>query len=251
MNYTLKQKNIFLNDNGVTLLNGQEKRTVPWKEISYTVEKKSYEIYYSSKGKIEYALKEIYKFYKGEEFLFCLDTSIDKDEIIKSIKVNFIDTNTIKKIIKYIDGQETIELRYIKGALTGYIMLVIMYIAAFIMIGLLKSLDLEIDFKWAIPTIIVLSVPLAIISIIKEIAQKNTKVYLIKGNGIGIEKGGQQLFYSFKEIDEGVTECYLCKETVDNKIRLYKDNKKILEVTNSYSGFYEFLDELKLERIIK
>ena len=252
MNYLLKNQNIYLDEKGVKVLDAFEETIIPWESVSYAVEQKHYVSRTSSRGRaVAYALKKVYKFYNGDKFLFYIDTYFENKEILNSIKENFIDTKIIKEKKDYVDGQEVIKLSYNNNTIIEIIVIILCYILVGVMIAIMSSWDYKIEGPMTVAAIMIMSIPFAYFYIKTELNQKNQKVFLIKGKGIQIEKAGKKTFYKFSEIDEGVAECYILEETVDNKIRLYKNKEKILVVTNSNNGFYEFLDELKSERIIK
>lgn len=86
---------------------------------------------------------------------------------------------------------------------------------------------------------------------LESLTQVIQKIYYIKKDGFYIVSFGNRKFYSFSEITSMKVKKYASVEPVDRIAWIYIDDKKILTITNETFGFYDLIDELKLERIIK
>ena len=80
----------------------------------------------------------------------------------------------------------------------------------------------------------------------RELIQYNRKVYVVKDKGFYILTKDEKKFYKFSEIDTVEVESYFARDDIEYVMTIYNnDNEKIIVLTNSNFGFYEFLDMLK------
>lgn len=71
------------------------------------------------------------------------------------------------------------------------------------------------------------------------------KIYFIENKGFYRVRFGKANYYEFADIDRCIVKGYLFKQRTAYKAKIYKDGLKVLTVTNSFRGFYNFLDEMQ------
>lgn len=71
------------------------------------------------------------------------------------------------------------------------------------------------------------------------------KIYFIENKGFYRVRFGKVDYYEFSDIDKCIVKGYLFDQRTVYKAKIYKDGGKVLTVTNSFRGFYDFLDEIQ------
>lgn len=233
-----------VNNDGIKYIKNKLETLYSFEELLVKKENRKYfkSISYGSPYCRRLGIRTEYDFFKDGQYLFTLDETNHK-EVIDFLK------DKIKIDDGFINGEKIIELKPKIGDIASYIgaiLITILGIIGFILISNILKEDFKIMF-----VVLGIAVILELYYMIREIKQFNQKVCWIKDKGFYVEKKGIKNFYKFNEIDRGETECYFVQETVDHTIRLYKNNENILELTNSSQGFYDFLEELKIRKIIE
>lgn len=214
-------------------------------ELSIRKVKKHYSKNTSSKAMYfrHYKIKEEYIFFSEENKIFKLVEDELKGKAKKVIDLA-IKQNRLKTKKENIDGEDVIELKTNLNSLffNLLIFLLLTLLIIPIVIGLQASFNIVV-FIFCIVWII-LDIYYCI-CLMKDIIQALQKVYYVENQGFYKSIFGFREYYDFKDIDDWKTTKYLCIEPVEYKLNLYKDNKKILTLTNSKIGFYNFFDEVK------
>lgn len=218
-----------------------------WSDLTYTKIKKHHTIP-MGKYRCRYLIKDVYSFYKDEKKLFNVSNIEDKS-FIKFIE-ELIATNVLKEKKVIFNCEEVLEIKPDKSKKMS--LDIEMYgVMAFWLILLFAALFAPFNGMWTLLLLYTIALLFQYRYFKHEYEQLKQKMYVVKDKGFYIVKNEQNVFYKFNEIDKAETECYLVPESVDNKLRIYKDNQELIILTNLSDGFYDFIDILKERRIIK
>lgn len=247
--FGIPQECITINEDGVLIKSKRKVKKYFWNELLYKIEWKKYYIHNRfSKNKIEIVKK--YVFLKDKKTIFTVDNKAD----MKFIQDNIILKNKVDKKKTIINGEDVIIVKPKKRIVLDIYFVILIHFCAIILIlncvikvnniDDIVSVLLSLSILWGI----ILS---QLYRMIKEWKQIGLTLYLVRNKGIYIDKKGYKKFYEFKELDKVETDTYIFSEEVVHTIFFYKDNKKILVLTNICTGFYELLEELKYLNMIK
>lgn len=207
------------------------KKRVPKKSISGSYSRRKCEIKneytFSSEGRKLFILKE-------EEFL----------PAAKAVLESAVRNNKVKEDKKIVNGEEVIELKPSLTLLFGYLFIFVLlsFLVIVIFAGLASSFQEEIFF---VNLIFVAFDIYYLICVIKELEQIVQKVYFVENQGFYKVVFGNREYYDFKDIDSCIFKRYLSDPDTEYKAILYKNDEKILTITNSNNGFYDFIDEIR------
>ena len=244
------EKIVFSND-GIKYTNiFNRESTDTWENISYTKQKKQY---FKSTGRTTISTRYqiiteyIFKMKNGKKI--CLNES-EFLPAAKNIFETAVRKNKIKEEKDVIDGEEVKVLKTSPISFFMYlfvsILLTFLNIAFFV--GLASSFKIEI----LLVCLIFLCVDIYFIkNVLIELKQLIQKIYFIENYGFYKVIFKNKKFYEFKDIDKCIMKRYRAIQSIENKATLYKDNKKVLQITNSNKGFYEFIDEIRYKEIDK
>lgn len=245
----INQKIIFSNE-GITFRDFLSQENIcSWDDISYKrlkkrVPKKTISgSYYRRKCEI----KNEYTFFSEGRKLFILK----EEEFLPAAKTIFesaVRNNRVKEDKKIVNGEEVTELKPSLTLLFGYLFMLVMlsFLVLVIFAGLSSSFHEEIFF---VNLIFVAFDIYYLVCVIKELEQIVQKVYFIENQGFYKVVFGNNEYYDFKDIDSCIFKRYLSDSDTEYKAILYKNDEKILTITNSNSGFYDFIDEIRNKEI--
>lgn len=245
----ISQECITINEDGVLIKSKRKVKKYFWNELLYKIEWKKYYIFNKfSKNKIEIVKK--YVFLKDKKTIFTVYNKAD----MKFIQDNIILKNKVDKKKTIINGEDVIIVKPKKRIVLDIYFVILIHFCAIILI--LNRVIKVNNIDDIISILLLLSILWGILlsqlyRMIKEWKQIGLTLYLVRNKGIYIDKKGYKKFYEFKELDKVETDTYIFSEEVVHTIFFYKDNKKILVLTNICTGFYELLEELKYLNMIK
>ena len=209
-----------------------------WEDITYKKERVHFII-----SRNKHIIKTHYTFFKNENKLFVINDREDRDKL-KFINEKLINTGILKEHKTIVDGEEVLEVRPNKSLLIDLFAVIVssLFLLAFALVGVLFE-NGDHGFTLAI---YIISIPFQMKWYRRELIQYNRKVYVVKDKGFYILTKDEKKFYKFSEIDTVEVESYFARDDIDYVMTIYNnDNEKIIVLTNSNFGFYEFLDMLK------
>lgn len=246
--YILKYVNekILISEYGIEYSNFlKNTKEFSWSELSFKKIKKHYQIGNSkSMYYRRYEIREEYKlFFEGKQII-----NLTKEDLYghpKELLDIAIKNKKIQEEKDIFEGEETFKL---KTKLFPFCFN--LFVVIYLIINLIPiTIGLFIDFALEILLVYGMLLFIALYYLyltIEEGIQLLQKVYYIKDKGFYKVFLGKKEYYDFKEIDRVKTKKYRCLEsTIEYKIELYKEKKKILTLKNSKIGFYNFFDEIK------
>lgn len=247
----INQKIIF-SDEGVTFIDFLNQENIySWNDISYKRLKKQFpkKTMSGSYYRRKYEIKNEYTFLAENRKLFALN----EDEFLtaaKSIFENAIRNNKVKEYKSIVNGEEARELKPSLTLLFGYLFMLafLSFLVFIIFVGLSASFQEVVFF---VNLIFIFFDLYYFVCVVKELEQIVQKVYFIENQGFYKIVFGNSQYYDFKDIDSCILKRYLSDQDIEYKAILYKNNEKILTITNSNKGFYDFLDEIRDKDIDK
>ena len=245
----INQKIIFSNE-GITFRDFLSQENVcSWDKISYKRLKKRVpkKTISGSHYRRKCEIKNEYTFFEEGRKLFILK----EEEFLPAAKAIFesaVRNNKVKEDKKIVNGEEVIELKPSLTLLFGYlfILALLSFLVIVIFVGLSESFHEEIFF---VNLIFVAFDIYYLVCVIKELEQIVQKVYFVKNHGFYKVVFGNSDYYDFIDIDRCTLKRYLSDPDTEYKAVLYQNDEKILTITNSNSGFYDFIDEIRNKEI--
>lgn len=249
--FVYKNEKIVFSNDGIKYTNIFNREYINlWENISYIKQKKQY---FKSTGRTTFStryeiiVEYIFKLENGNKI--CLN---EKDFLpaAKNIFESALRKNKIKEEKCIVDGEEVKVLRTLPVSflMNLLVSLILSFLCTAFVSGLIVSFQMEI---LLVGCIFLFFDFYFIRSVLIEVEQLIQKVYFIENRGFYKVILGNKKFYEFKDIDKCIMKRYRAIQSIENKATLYKDNKKVLQITNSNKGFYEFIDEIRYKEIDK
>lgn len=221
-----------------------------WAELTYKKINKHYEIPIGKYTR-KHLMKTEYSFYKDGQIVFKV-SDIDVKPFIDFIEFieEQISLGTLKEEKLIFNNEEVLEIKTDKSQYFS-LGLEVFVTVAFWLIFLFATLFTPFEGMGWLLFIYTLVLLFQTSYFKREYKQLHQLVYVVKEYGFYIIKGEENTFYKFNELDEAEVEYYYASAQIANKLIIYKDNKELIVLTNSNEGFYEFLEILKENGILK
>lgn len=246
-----RNKKIIFSSEGIKYINFLKKEYVDlWENIVYIKQKKQY---YKSVGKTTFSTRYeiiteyILKMQNGKRIY------LNEKEFLPAARNIFetaIRKNKTREEENIIDGENVKVLKTSPFSFLMYLFVSVFFtfLVLVIFIGLSSNFQTEVlCFCLAFVGFDIYFIS----NLLMELMQLVQKVYFVENHGFYKKILGSKKFYEFKDIDECKFKRYFAIQTIEYKAILYKDNKKILTITNSNKGFYDFIDEIRYKEIDK